>query len=478
MMRATTLEAIIAQTEGQYFERKNAKIAPRDIIKHLIGFANAGGGTFVIGIEDNGEITGFKKPKAHSLSEYLHAIQTLQKMPIIHSNEVIAVQNSSGQSDELLVFCVEPSLNRVIEADDGSAYLRSNDQTLLLKYEQRRQLEYDKGQRNFEDEIVPDADFNDLDTNLLEEYKKYLNSTATLEEILYARNLVNKSGQISNAGILLFGKNPTRYFPNARIKVLKYDGTTQKTGSEINIVKEFQLEGAIPKLIMQARQVVASQLREFQTLDKDGNFVKMDEYPEFAWFEGIVNALTHRNYAFLGDYIRISIYDNRLEIFSPGKLPNIVTLENMRHTRYSRNPRIARILSEFGWVKELNEGVKRIFNEMEQHFLHLPTYQEPNGNSVLLSLENNILQRTLRASERLEKIINEKMVESLSEFEKKALQYAYQNEKVAVKDLAVYLEKSDTFARKLLKSLLKKGLVTWVGNSKNDPTQHYKLSSE
>lgn len=62
-MRATTLEAIIAQTEGQYFERKNAKIAPKDIIKHLIGFANAGGGTFVIGIEDNGEITGFKSLK-------------------------------------------------------------------------------------------------------------------------------------------------------------------------------------------------------------------------------------------------------------------------------------------------------------------------------------------------------------------------------------------------------------------------------
>lgn len=474
----TTLDAIISQTEGQYFERKNAKIAPKDIIKHLIGFANAGGGMFVIGIEDDGEITGFKKPKAHSVSEYLHAVQTLQKIPIVHRSEVVAVQNSVGESDELLVFHIEPSLNRVIEADDGTAYLRSKDQTLLLKYEQRKQLEYDKGQRNFEDEIVPDADFSDLDIELLEEYKRHLNSTSALDEILYARNLMNKSGQITNAGILLFGKNPSRYFPNARIKVLKYDGTTQKTGSQINIIKEFQLEGAIPKIITQARQVVASQLREFQTLDDNGNFVKMDEYPEFAWFEGIVNAVTHRSYAFLGDYIRVSIYDNRLEIFSPGKLPNIVTVENMLNTRYSRNPRIARILSEFGWVKELNEGVKRIFNEMEQYFLHLPTYQEPNGDSVLLSLENNILQRALRANERLGKIINEKTVESLSEFERKALQYAYQNEKVMVKDLAGRLDKSKVFTRNLLQSLQQKGLLIWVGNSAKDPTQYYKLNSE
>ena len=81
----TTLDSIMLQTEGQYFERKNAKIAPKDIIKHLIGFANAGGGMFVIGIEDDGEITGFTKSKAHSVNEYLHAVQTLQKMPIAKS---------------------------------------------------------------------------------------------------------------------------------------------------------------------------------------------------------------------------------------------------------------------------------------------------------------------------------------------------------------------------------------------------------
>ena len=65
-------------------------------------------------------------------------------------------------------------------------------------------------------------------------------------------------------------------------------------------------------------------------------------------------------YAMAGSFIKVSMYDDRLEIKSPGKLPNIVTVENIKHTRYSRNPRISRVMTEYGWVRELNEGVKRM----------------------------------------------------------------------------------------------------------------------
>ena len=76
-----------------------------------------------------------------------------------------------------------------------------------------------------------------------------------------------------------------------------------------------------------------------------------------------------RDYAYRGDYVRVSVFDDRLEIVSPGALPNIVTLDNMMTTRYSRNPRIARTLVEFGWVRELNEGVPRIYSEMQSMLL-------------------------------------------------------------------------------------------------------------
>jgi len=85
-----------------------------------------------------------------------------------------------------------------------------------------------------------------------------------------------------------------------------------------------------------------------------------------------------------------------MEILSPGRLPSIVTLENMRHTRYSRNPIIACALVEMGWVRELNEGVQRIYDEMASFFLNDPIFEEPNDASVQLTLENSATSRVLR----------------------------------------------------------------------------------
>lgn len=86
-------------------------------------------------------------------------------------------------------------------------------------------------------------------------------------------------------------------------------------------------------------------------------FQVVPEYPEFAWLEGVVNAVTHRNYGYSGDYIRVLIFDDRMEIQSPGKLPNLVTLEHLRHTRWSRNPVIAQQrAAERGDDRQLRQG--------------------------------------------------------------------------------------------------------------------------
>ena len=205
--------------------------------------------------------------------------------------------------------------------------------------------------------------------------------------------------------------------PWARVRVLRYDGVKRETGRRMNIVKDRTFDGPLPKVIDGAKAMIAEQLREFQFLGDDGLFKVVPEYPEFSWFEGVVNAVTHRNYGYSGDYIRISIFDDRMEIFSPGKLPNLVTLENMRHTRWSRNPVIARTLIEFGWVRELNEGVKRIYEEMEGLYLNPPVFSEPNNAAVLLTLENNIGTRALRQQESLEDRIGLDVMSALNEYE-------------------------------------------------------------
>lgn len=202
----------------------------------------------------------------------------------------------------------------------------------------------------------------------------------------------------------------------------------------------------------------------------------MPEYPEFAWVEAIVNALTHRNYSIRGDYIKVIMFDDRLEINSPGSLPNIVTIENIINKSYSRNPRIARILSEFGWVKEMNEGVKRIYSEMEKFFLNAPIYSEPN-NSVLLILENNILNRSVRISESMRKLIGSDLFDNLSKLEKEIVHYSFIKKKVTVKEISKILNKSSVYTSKSLKKLSNLNILEWHGTSKKDPTQYYTLKN-
>ena len=168
---------------------------------------------------------------------------------------------------------------------------------------------------------------------------------------------------------------------------------------------------------------ISSQLRDFTALNQEtGMFQMVPEYPEFAWLEGIVNAVTHREYGMSGRYIKVSMFDDRLEIESPGKLPNLVNINNIQTTRYSRNPRIARVLTEFGWVRELNEGVKRIYSDMQSFYLDPPIYSEPD-QSVKLTLKNNIEMRTIRQEDRIASQLGEAVWENLDNLEKNILSY-------------------------------------------------------
>lgn len=102
-------------------------------------------------------------------------------------------------------------------------------------------------------------------------------------------------------------------------------------------------------------------MREFTHLNYEGVFETISEYPEFVWYEGLINAVTHRDYSNSGEHITIKLFDDKLWICSPGKLGGFVTLKTMKSKRYSRNLQIAGILDELGIARKLNEGVKRIY---------------------------------------------------------------------------------------------------------------------
>ncbi len=451
--------------ENHFFERKSSRIKPLDILKHLVAFANSEGGQLVIGIEDNGDITGFKSDKSYSIEDYKNiSLVELRETPILVKINELRVKNINNEDDKILIITVDFSSNRVIKSYDGKVYLRQTDKSKELKFEQILELQYDRGQRFFEDEIVEGSCIDDLDEGLLDEYKKIMDvPNIETESLLIARNLI-KDGKLTNSAILLFGKNPTKYLPQARVRVIKYDGFHAGVGKDINIIKEKTFDGAIPLIIKEVKIFIDTQLRDFQYLNQEGKFDIMPEYPEFAWFEGIVNALVHRNYSIRGEHIKVILFDDRLEILSPGLLPNIVTVENILNQRYSRNPRIARFLTEFGWVKEMNEGVKRIYSEMQSFFLKKPKYSEPNHN-VLLVLENNILNRSIRITEKLKDLIEDKIFDKLTSDEKLVLHFMYNTGEKMTTKLAVSLtEKGNTYCSKLLKSMKEKKLLNWRGS--------------
>ena len=384
--------------------------------------------------------------------------------------------NSAGEDDIVLVLDIEASSSHVISRlSDGEVFLRQNDRSVRLTRGQVLALEYDKGQRAFEDELIEDSSIEDVDHEVLDRYKGVLGTDLPDEQVLRSRRFM-RDGKLTVAGALLFASDPSAMMPQARVRVLRYDGTRAETGKRLNITKERVFCGPLPRVIEGAYSLISGMLREFQFLASDGKFRTVPEYPEFAWFEGLVNAVTHRDYAYRGDYVRVSVFDDRLEIVSPGALPNIVTLDNMMTTRYSRNPRIARTLVKFGWVRELNEGVPRIYSEMQSMLLKDPTYSEPGGAKVQLTLENNIVARTVRRHEALEDRLTEGVVSALDEYELAAVRLAFTNGRVTAKKLAERIGRSQRTATRVLKGIAgPEGLLEWHGSSINDPRQFYAL---
>ena len=475
-----TLVYMTTEPENKYFDRKSAHIKPSDLAPWVAAFANAEGGTIVIGISDKTHrVEGINSVGADKINLFLNMAKDYCKPMPQMQEEFLSVFNEHGEADRILLLHVEASVDRLIYMKNDSVYLRIGDRTREIKGEDIRRLEYSKGTRHYEDECNLDAKLTDLDEELLAKYKERIGAAGLSDEqVLQARGfLVDWHGEqhLTHAAVLLFAKNIIRFYPTCRVRFLRYEGETAGTGIRMNLVKDINVELPILRMVEKAQEVVGAQLREFTSLDPaTGKFRTVPEYPEFAWQEGLINAITHREYAMRGEYIRVSMYDDRLEIQSPGRLPDIVTVNNIRDTRFSRNMRIARVLAEFGWVRELNEGVKRIYSDMAEFFLEDPEYTEPSGAAVRLTLKNNIKVRKLRRQDRAVETVGSEAWENLDDLEKDILAFMGSRQQVTRAELSDVTNRSAGTVTSRLNKLIDKGLVRRQG-SKYDPKQTYVL---
>lgn len=462
------------EPEGQLLDRKHSSIHPKVVAQHLSAFANAEGRTLVIGIDDNGDVSGFKHSKSKAIEKFIEApFEYLSRTPK-YSKGSIELMNIDGQHDKILIFEIEPSYDAIITLKDDSVYLRVNDKSKKLTHPQITNLEYDRGARRYEEELVEYSSIEDVDEKIADEFKKLLGTTVSTDKLLKARGFM-RNNNLTVAGMLLFSNNISVYMPSARIRFMRYEGTKEESGTRLNVVKDITFDKALPTAIREARAFINTQLREYTFLGNEGRFITLPEYPEFAWFEGMINAIVHRRYDNQGDHIRIKMFDDRLEITSPGALPASVNLSNIKEERYSRNPKLAAALTQYKWVRESNEGVGRIFDEMKEYFLEDPVYAEPNNSSVQLTLKNNILARKEREIGRVSKIITPELFEKLTEQEELIVRHLYNQGNLTAAQVARLIDRSVPTARKRLRELEKRGVVVAHGSSINDPKRYYSL---
>lgn len=471
------LNYLTKEKENLYFDRKRAKISMQELANEIASFANSNGGLIVLGITDDGKIEGFNLYGKDKLNDFQKVVTNYLKNTPNYKIELVDIKNEKGEDDNILLFHIEPELNYIIRNNKDEVYVRQGDSSIKLNSNQIRNLEYDRKERDFEAEILLETSIDDIDTEVLQIYKSRIDTDLSDEQVLKARGFLReKEGKyhLTKAGMLLFGKNPSIYLPSARVRVVKFEGTEFKVGTEMNIIKDRTFDKCLFRILEQAREFINSQLREFTHLNPQGVFETVPEYPEFAWYEGLVNAVCHRDYSNSGEHIIIKLFDDRMEILSPGKLGGFVTLETMKNKRYSRNPQIARVLNEFGIVRELNEGVKRIYSEMQKFYLKDPIYSEPDRNSVLLVLDNNIAVRANRKQETLKNSQNIKEKWNVLNYsEQLVLQFINDKGEVTSEEVSKIINRGKTTAVKLLNKLIELELIVWTGTSKSDSYGKY-----
>jgi ATP-dependent DNA helicase RecG len=379
------LETLARQEEGQFFERKSLwegapgakRVRDRrqvrdEIAAHVAAFANADGGVLLLGVEDDGEVTGHGYPD--------EAVQAFLEVPTKRLQPPQAQGTSAVVAGKpVIVFQVEPAPSAVMVTGDGFPY-RTHDkvvqpaETAINAIKQRGFIE------SAEARTARARTVGDLDPALIARAIKGagLDGTAVEDYLVETRRLADRRGDsliLREAALLLFARDTSKIdHPNASVRVFRVRGTVRRTGRDHNVQELPRCEGNLVQVLEAARKLLGTLIQRSAKLH-DLFFREMPEYPTLAWQEALVNAVAHRDYGIQGRGVEVWLFDDRMEVLSPGGLLPEIHLEDLQARRAvhaSRNPRLARVLVELDIMREQGEGIPRMFEEMEQSWLPMP----------------------------------------------------------------------------------------------------------
>lgn len=424
----------------------------------VCAFANTDGGVVLFGVSDDGKITGVGKSNEEKISSVAAACDP----PVRPTVERLVITGIS-----ILIAHIERT--GLIHSFKGKVYKRVGSTNRALSTQEILDLGQKLGKIRFDDQIVEEASFEDIDWDFVRNFfiPRYESRVETAiagnpEEVMEALG-ATQDGAPTNAGILLFGKGPQGFYPNAFIALARYRG--EVVGTERLDYKEF--DGNLFQQIDACDRYIKEHIATMSRLSLDR--VEREDIPEYPFFsirELVTNAVVHRDYFVAESKVIIKMFSDHLEFYNPGGLGGGVTPENIVRKQFSRNPILARVLSRVGYIEELGEGWDKIIAEHRAHPLNPPMPAiEADETSVTVTLFST-----------REKFRTEQEFIELNKRQRQAVHYLETHGRITNREYReLFPEISSETARSDLKDMVEKGILEQRGAKRGT---HYVLRQE
>jgi ATP-dependent DNA helicase RecG len=387
---------ILKRGEGHFWDDKSARTKGAALQKIACAFANADGGEFGVGIEDRRKATGIDRWQGFESEEdgnFIH--QTLVKDLSPGVPYTLDWLEIEGETERGLVALVTVhKSNSVHETAAGETRLRRGAQNLNLNSQEATDLSLSKGTSSYEDQMLGKYSADELaqEAELLSFLESYSPSTEP-QAFVHKQRLDDEDGRASVAGAVLYAESPPAIIPKkCAIKIARYETKDKEPKREHLAATPITIEGPAYPQIEETLSVVTKMIEAVSIMDADGSLVPA-RYPPEALKEIVVNAVIHRDYN-ISDDIHIWIFDNRIEVRSPGVLPGHMTIQNLLTERASRNRTITRLLNRYPDPpnKDIGEGLNTVVDKMKEAKLKEPVF-ETTGTTFVVTLGHTPLAR-------------------------------------------------------------------------------------
>ena len=347
---------LIAQGENNAVEFKSAQVRAESIAKEMVAFSNTQGGALLIGVEDNGDVTGLGRREG--VEEWLANIVRENVLPPIDPK----IENTDFQGKSIIIIEVEKGKDKPYQTNKhqflirvGSTNRTATQTELMRLFQQSGVFHYDR--LGVDSTSIKDLNFSKID-NYFDRYQIDFSHEDDPQRILINTEILDDEGLTTIAGLLVFGLNPQRYLTDACISFAHFSGTTISD----ELIDKQVVNGTLDFQIDTALAVIKNNLKQSSTIQGAKRLDTEFQYPDKVFRELLVNACVHRNYAISGSRIRIFMFDDRIEFISPGRLPNTITIEKLKSgVSYASNPVIVKFMENLRYIDKLGRGLPMVY---------------------------------------------------------------------------------------------------------------------